>query len=290
MSTEQLSSVKTACANARELIVWNEEFFRGVEGILKWPSVANMCNTDYILSIFTKLKEDKVLNDEEKEILLNFVQNQQVAKAGQTLLSRLWNGKIDVEWGIDIQKGTSILSYLQEIFAEDGFAKVKNDILEQAWVDVSERVWDTLNYTQEVQDRRDAWDELADELSTDSSKVEVTNSWISIEWVANFELNDDEPASYNELKKAWKLDNHADDEWDKLSMFMKSWTREQKEAFLTKVMKMDTTREGDWNFYISTSASPRSGNGIRGLFIGRDAVGTGWLNRNGRYSVRRVQN
>lgn len=73
-------------------------------------------------------------------------------------------------------------------------------------------------------------------------------------------------------------------------MFMKSWTREQKEAFLTKVMKMDTTREGDWNFYVSTSASPRNDPHVRGLDIGRGLVVAGWHNRNHRCSVRRVQN
>jgi hypothetical protein len=33
-----------------------------------------------------------------------------------------------------------------------------------------------VNYTQEVQGRRKAWDKLADELSIDFSQVEVTNS------------------------------------------------------------------------------------------------------------------
>jgi hypothetical protein len=71
---------------------------------------------------------------------------------------------------------------------------------------------------------------------------------------------------------------------------MKSWTREQKETFLTKVMKMDTTREGNWNFYISTSASPRYVYSVRVLDIDGDGVGTDWSLRNARCSVRRVQN
>jgi hypothetical protein len=45
------------------------------------------------------------------------------------------------------------------------------------------------------------------------------------------------------LKETGRLGVHEDTEWDKLSMFMEPWTREQQEIFLTKVMKMET-KEG----------------------------------------------
>lgn len=149
MSTEQLSSTTTACTNAQELIVWNEEFLRGVKGILKLASVASTCNENYILWLFTKLKDDTTLDDEEKINLLNFVQHPQVAKAGQTLLSRLWNGIVEKEWGIDVSQGVSIFSYLKTIFAEDGYKKVSDLTLDIAWVDVSDRVSDTVGISPE---------------------------------------------------------------------------------------------------------------------------------------------
>ena len=88
-----------------------------------------------------------------------------------------------------------------------------------------------------------------------------------VEWVATFNLNDSEPASYDNLEDEWELGDYEDDEWDKLRDFMAPWTIKQQEIFLTEVMKMDTTKKGRCNYYISTSDSPRNFCYVQGLFI-----------------------
>lgn len=249
---EQSKDVITSvCTNYQELLA-SDDFLRVINISLRGTDFI----WDAILKYFQVLKEWNWLTDREKANLKSFLENGNVRKAVVWLLNKFSQSPLPATENLNQSKQYN--AFLEKLFWENGFDAAVSWISQIAEIDARKAVIsETLDLTKEVQTRKSAWSELAKTLGTDESKVNITNNGINIDWVANFELNDSEDASYEELEKWEKggLERIPPQEvWIKLYEFMKEWTREQKQTFLAQVMWMKVPNKiGEKSKYISQS-------------------------------------
>lgn len=123
---------KQVCETPQELIK-SSDFMRWLDIVLNQTKIFNK---EYILSLFEKLQKDEVLNDEEKENLLKFVQDDKVEEFWKELLSKLSNVSINVKTN-NLNELWSFTELLNTIFSQDWYKKIQSYIWKVAWLVVN---------------------------------------------------------------------------------------------------------------------------------------------------------
>lgn len=253
MSTTKLEEVTSVCTTPKEFIK-SQDFIRWLEIIL-WQ--VKTLNKDYILWLFTKLQNDEVLYEEEKEELLKFVSDDKVAKSGQDLLSKLKNIWVNVNFNSSLSHLNSFSAILNDIFAEDWYKKVTQYVWEVA--DTSMLILNAYEWFSKLQikvnwEAREIYLENQN-LRVDSSNWEVKkigkhNVKINPEWditeyldgpEAGQQLFDNRNAAQREANKLWKRLPFAHDENKEFQAIIKKvWVAEFMKVF-------PGSRSADWN-------------------------------------------
>jgi len=217
-----LESINSVCTTAEELIR-SEDFIRWITIILE---KVKTFDKNYILSLFTKLKNGEILDDEEKEGLNTFVYSDNVARLGQSLLSKLRNTWVNVKTN-NIAELTSFTELLNSIFAEDWFKKVQLCIWKVA--NISELTLNGYEWMRKIMIKVN-WVEKEvymdeENLKVDSSKwKEIQIDWVKVrinpewdiieyfEWELAWEQLFTWDAAMRESEKLWKRLPFADDD------------------------------------------------------------------------------
>lgn len=121
MSTNKLEKISSVCITPKELIA-SDDFIKWLEIILEQ---VKGFDKDYILGLFDKIKNDKVLDKKEKDRLLKFLNNEKVEKKWKELLSKLKN--VSVKLNINMENSYIFLNFsnlFNSIFAEDWYKKI----------------------------------------------------------------------------------------------------------------------------------------------------------------------
>jgi len=131
-NNNSLWEIKQVCETPQELIK-SSDFMRWLDIVLNQTKIFNK---EYILSLFEKLQKDEVLNDEEKENLLKFVQDDKVEEFWKELLSKLSNVSINVKTN-NLNELWSFTELLNTIFSQDWYKKIQSYIWKVAWLVVN---------------------------------------------------------------------------------------------------------------------------------------------------------
>ena len=125
---DTLQEISTVCTTPIELIQ-SEEFGRGIQIV---ADQVRGFDSETIQEIFKTLWEWKTsLSEEDKETLSQFLQNKQVQKKWQALLSKLKSVSININTK-NIEEHDNFNTFLKELFSDNGYAKVQNCIWEVA--------------------------------------------------------------------------------------------------------------------------------------------------------------
>lgn len=303
MSTTTLESVNSVCTTSQELIM-SADFIRWLEIIL-WQ--VKTFNKDYILWLFTKLQNDEVLDEEEKEELLKFVSDDKVAKSGQELLSKLKNVSVNVNFNSSLSNLNSFSELLNNIFAEDWYKKVTKYVWEVA--DIAKLTLNAYEWFTKLQIEVN-WEtkeiHLENEnLRVDSSNWEVKkikghNVKVNPEWditeyldwpEAGQQLFDNRNAAEREAKKLWKRLPFAHDENKEFQAIIeKVWVAEFMKVFpgYRFTVWSDFWYRGEYAFFWSASFDWGNAYGM-GFYRGDSRANHYWAARSCGLSVRCVK-
>lgn len=239
----QIDEISSSCTTAKELIK-SADFMRWLDIVL---SQAKTFNREYIVSLFIKLQNDEVLDEEEKQELTKFVIDDKVSKLWQELLSKLSSVSVNVKTN-NLDELWSFSDLLKSIFIEGWYNKVSNYVWEVA--DIAKLTLNTYEWMQKIQievngETKEIY--LDNEnLRVDSSKWEVKkigkhNVKINPEWdITEYldwpekwqQLFDNRNAAEREAKKMWKRLPFAHDENKEFQAIIdKVWVEEFMKVF-----------------------------------------------------------
>ena len=193
MSTTKLKEVTSVCTTPKELIK-SADFIRWLKIIL-WQ--VKIFNEDYILWLFTKLQNDEVLDEEEKEELLKFVSDDKVAKKWQELLSKLANVSINVNLNSSLSNFNSSLSNLSS------FSELLNNIFSEDWYKkVTKYVWEVADMTKLTLNAYEWFTKLQIEVNWETREIYLENENLRVD------------SSNWKEKKIWWVKVKINPEWD----------------------------------------------------------------------------
>ena len=163
--------ITSACSTCLELLQ-SVDFLRVIGVAIKQ---SNCFNEECITSIFKKIWKEEDLSEKEKVDITSFLEN-----VITPILIKLSDSPVSTK----TQNPTELKNFaefLEWIFAKDGFETTKSGILEEAWVDVSERTTNIIELSleaQEAQKRLNTWIKNNTEYATKHNikeNVKITN-------------------------------------------------------------------------------------------------------------------
>jgi len=131
IKSAKLKEISSICTNWEELIR-SKDFLKWLKLVLK---KSKKYNTKSIISIFRKLWKRKELSEKEANILISFIQDNEISKLSQDILTMLSN-KSSLKLKIkDKEALDKFHKFLDKIFSVNWYEEIQREIWEISWIE-----------------------------------------------------------------------------------------------------------------------------------------------------------